>query len=538
MRFFDDEGRRSSPAANVPRGFSGSAKRIDLEKRDELQSKLIPEAWQTAAWSFYDAIGELHFAFNLVGQILSQIRLYAAIVDEPDEPPIRATKFIKDMEEEHEVRIKVTEELVKGADEAILDLMVNSPGMGSGILRELGINLSVAGEAYLIKEKLWTVASTDEIKVQPNGDIQIQRTRRSQTNGKPNTLPKSTFVARIWRSHPRYSAEADSSMIGVLESCEQLLLLTQAIRMMTRSRMNAGIVFIPDGLTTGRDDENPESIEEAIIAAAISPLEEESAATSVVPLVVTGPAALGKELKKIDLGRPVDEQMVQLAEATLDRILQGIDIPKSAVQGLADVKYANAIVIDDNLYRAHIEPLALMIVDALTQVYLRPVLRKNFPNLANTDPSVIDRMVVWFDPSDIVTRPDRSQAANEGYDRNILSAEAWRSSRGFNDHDAPDAKELLIKMAMERTQIPPDMAALLIESILPEFFQAAREEGQEEAGVPDDISSLLEGGQGMDELGQMFQSEPAPAGLPAPSDEAMSGGELSQGGNLPPREGA
>jgi hypothetical protein len=539
MRFFEDDGgRQQAPPFNSPRSFSASAKKIDLTKRNEETHK--PEAWQTAAWSFYDSIGELHFAFNLIGQILSQIRLYAAIVDDPESAPVRSSLFLEEFAREHEVWPDNTAELVSAADKVLYDLLVNSPGMGSGLLRELGINLSVSGECYLVREKQWTIASTDELKSNGAGQgYTIQRSRKTSTvtASKDDKLPDNTFVARIWRSHPRFSSDADSSMIGVLDSCEQLTLLTQAIRMMTRSRMNAGVIFVPDGLSAGIDDDNPQSIEDALIQAAVSPLEEESAATSVVPLILTGPAALGKELKKIDLGRPVDEQMVQLAEATLDRVLQGIDIPKNVVQGLSDVKFSNAIIIDDNLYKAHIEPLALMIVDALTTVYFRPALKKLHPQ---EDETLINRLVIWFDPSDIVTRPDKSTAANEGFDRNIISYQAWRSARGFTDYDKPTDDELLTRMALERTQIPPDIAAALIERLNPEYFASLRQAGQEEAGIPDDISSLLEGGggegSGMDELGAMFRSETNPAGGRTPPDEAMQGGEVQPGGNLPPRE--
>jgi hypothetical protein len=95
-------------------------------------------------------------------------------------------------------------------------------------------------------------------------------------------------------------------------------------------------------------------------------------------------------------------------------------------------------------------------------------------------------------------------------------------------------------MALERTQIPPDIAAALIERLNPEYFASLRQAGQEEAGIPDDISSLLEGGggegSGMDELGAMFRSETNPAGGRTPPDEAMQGGEVQPGGNLPPWE--
>jgi hypothetical protein len=180
-----------------------------------------------------------------------------------------------------------------------------------------------------------------------------------------------------------------------------------------------------------------------------------------------------------------------------------------------------------------------MIVDALTTVYLRPVLRKQFPAEVEKDSTILNRLLVWFDPSAIVTRPDKSTAANEGYDRNILSEQAWRVARGFSEYDAPTEDELLRKVALTRTQVPPDIAAALIERLAPAFFAALRGEGQEEAGIPDDISSLLEGGEGgngMNELGEMFRSETNPAGGLTPSDEAMQGGEVQPGGNLPPRE--
>ncbi len=530
--FSDDSARQQPPAVNAPRGFTASAAKIDLSKRADSTEKRKPSSWQTAAWGFYDQIGELHFAFNLIGQILSRIRLYAAVVDEPDSPPIRTATFLNNLEEKHEVNAEKTRKILEGADDALHDLVSNSPGMGSGLMRELGINLSVSGEAYLLKHnKKWMIASTDELK--SSGDNFVLDTDRATRSTSNIPLPKSAFVARVWRSHPRYSNEPDSSMAGVLDACEQLVLLTKAIRMMTRSRMNAGVIFIPEGLASSMDDEDdPSSVEEALIAAAVSPLENESAATSVVPLVITGPAQLGKELKKIDLGRAVDEQMVRLTDTTLSRILNGIDVPKDVVQGLSDVKYSNAIVIDDNLYRAHIEPLALMIVDALTQVYLRPTLRKMFPGMKS---ELFDRTVIWFDPSAIVTRPDKSTAANEGFDRNILSESAWRTARGFNEHDAPDEEELLTRLAMSRAQIPPDMAAALIERIAPGFFAAERSAAQATSGMPDDISSLLDGGEGtsgMDALGEMFKSDTQPA----TEKPSVPEGQVPQGGTMPPRQ--
>ena len=192
----------------------------------------------------------------------------------------------------------------------------------------------------------------------------------------------------------------------------------------------------------------------------------------------------------IEWGRKVDDSMLQQVEETLNRILAGIDFPKEAVSGLVNLRYSNAVIVDDNMFRLHIEPLILLIVDSLTEVYLRPLLKRaTIEQNGNADVELLDRIVVWADSSEIVTRPDRSQAANDGYDRRILSADAWRAARGFADTDAPDPDELLARVVLDRGVLPPDVTQLLLERLDPAWFGKMR--GQNLGGVPGEISELL-----------------------------------------------
>jgi hypothetical protein len=309
-------------------------------------------------------------------------------------------------------------------------------------------------------------------------------------------------------------------MLGVLDQVEKVVLFDQVMRTLSRARLGAGVIFIPAGMTPA----NGMSLQDALVEVTTKPVEDETVATTVTPLLLTGPPELGEKIKRIDLARPIDEQMIAMSQDALDRTLAGLDIPKNVVSGMSDTRYSNALVIDDSLYKAHIEPLLLMICDSLTTAYLRPMLRK-----AGIEEDIISKLVVWYNPAQIVTRPDRSQAANEGYDRYLLSGTTWRRARGYSDLDAPDEKELIMRMALDKVQIPQDMAATLIEAINPEFFSDARKASQESAGVPSEVSDLLKGGQ------------PAPAKAPNAetpmrTDEA-SGGNLSQGGSQPPRPG-
>src|SRR6266581_4378747 len=57
---------------------------------------------------------------------------------------------------------------------------------------------------------------------------------------------------------------------------------------------------------------------------------------------------------------------------------------------------------------------------------------------------------VWYDASELVLRPDRSQDATDTYDRLELSGEALRREHGFDDSDKPtedELREIILKKA-------------------------------------------------------------------------------------------
>ena len=149
--------------------------------------------------------------------------------------------------------------------------------------------------------------------------------------------------------------------------------------------------------------------------------------------------------------------------------------------------------------------MILLIVDTLTAVYLRPLLMKGLDEAQKQDRRP-DR--VWADTSAIVTRPDKSQAANEGWDSKLLSGEAWRRSRGFSETDAPDEDET---GAAGGDGAGADVAGdghRDDPALNPEFFDQAAKAGAEESGIPDDISSLLAPAEGSRRRSRRRWSEP------------------------------
>jgi hypothetical protein len=481
-----------------PRAITASAEKVDLTTAWQDRANATYRTAQEEAWTGYQRVGEIHYGFGLVANVLSRLRVYPATIPESDESPQGAGDAAK--------RGQLNSDLARDAEEIMQE--ISGPAFG-GMVRSFALNINVPGECYLIrlvdtdaqgnKTVEWKIVSTDELQVGINGAV-LQSIRGDAK--KQRDLPKNTYIGRIWRAHPRYSGEPDSSLMGVADSIEELLILQRLVRSATRSRLNNGLLFLPDGLLTTRmsmalqglgEDGQPLTEEELaamandpgnqlvadILQAIVTAVSDEGDASAVAPLMVTGEGGLGDQIKHITFERGSDAWLVDRTERALERILQGIDVPKEVVTGLANVKYSNALVIDENLYKANIEPLALVLVDALTEVFLRPLLRAK-----GWQEDDLNRIVVWYDPSEIVTRPNQAQDASEGYDRMVLGPGAWRREHGFGDEDAPNEAELAMMLITSGVVLPPDVQMSLLQALLPKILGQQRQQNVSAQPVP------------------------------------------------------
>lgn len=499
----------SSLPYSAVRNIIGAAKPINLRDSREvarLARRRMGDAWQSEAWEYYDAIGEIKYAFTLVASTLSRVRLYAGQNSDPSQPPTPADP----------------DDAGGAAAIAALSRLDSAFGGQPGLMRDAALNLCVPGECYLVQIpankgtgelESWDIRSTDEVEIKADGSIYLV-TRPGGEEGSRRRLPSNAFIARIWRPHPRYSDESDSSMRGLLDACSELLLLNKTFRATARSRLNAGLLYLPDGLSVAGaadpdvvpDDEEPEQFvdptlaavdptleedddfEEALIEAMTTPIADEESAAAVVPLLVRGPADLGEKLRLIQFERTFDPQLATRADRVLDRIMQGLDVPKDIVSGLANVKYANAIQIDESLIKSHIEPLALLMCDALTVVYLRPALRA-----AGVSEDQVSNYTVWYDASEVTSRPNRAEDSDAGYQKSLISGEAWRREHGFNTGDAPSPEEIAIRLLIDRGPVTPELAEALLNVIAPDVMAKVREASQASnpAPLPEDVAQAL-----------------------------------------------
>lgn len=503
--------RATAQPYGAKRALLASARMIDkLKISNTIKQGLKPREWQAAAWDGYDKIGEIHFGFNHLADTFSRVRVHGAVIADPAESPQPLATADADV---------LNTEVKRKAENIMRELTESD---FSSLARAFALNISVAGECLLLqlpsegtaveageaKAGTWVVRSTDEVvvtadaitlKPEQKGAEQIILAKRKSGKWTPD-IP----IGRIWRRHPRHSDDPDSSMRAVAEPIDELLLLSKLIRTTTRARLNAGILFVPDGISSmGGTSAEPiinadgtieeEAVEDGggfiveLIDAMTKPITDEDAVSSVVPSVLTGAGDLGEKIKHITMDRKTDEWLSSRSDRALERIMQGIDIPKDIVTGLSNVKYANAVVIDQNFWKSSVEPLALLLADALTDIYLRP--RLVAEGVTEEDAA---RVCVWYDPSEIVTDADQGDDATSGYDKMLLGGAAWRRVHGFSENDAPSEKEMALQLLASKGTLPEDVTSALLRLLLPKVIGEVTEEAAE-GRVPDSARDLLSG---------------------------------------------
>jgi hypothetical protein len=75
-----------------------------------------------------------------------------------------------------------------------------------------------------------------------------------------------------------------------------------------------------------------------------------------------------------------------------------------------------------------------------------------------------------------------------------VSYETWRRAHGFSNADAPDAKELAIRLLVEKGAISPEFTQEMLGALAPDVMNKVREVQQANsvAPVPPEIEQILD----------------------------------------------
>lgn len=467
MAFGFGRGKKAhDPAESIPMGAivgAGQTYRV-ASYMDATRLTLLRQEWQSMSFDLYENEGHLNYATNFVGNAMARIKLVAARMPDTDEPLAKPETI-----------------LTGPLSDAIAQ--ISSPRGGqSGILRQLGKNIFLTGECWLISEEVddkwtWDAVSIEELQVQGTSTTFTRRTLPGQT---PIPLQEGSLTIRIWRESPRFSELADAGVRSCIDLLEKIIVLNRAEKAVARSRMaGSGILALPQELvppawqnqdSTGNPMEaNP--LWQALAESMTAPLKDDSHPSAVVPLLLVGPGDVIGKMKYEPMNRQFDSDAANKSISNaIDQIASSLELPREILLGVGEATHWSAWAIQEDTFRAHIQPFIEMICMALTRTYLQAALNRMSPEELKEagidDPS---KIVVWYDASELTIRPDKSDKAIALFDRFAIGRSALRRETGFPETDKPGdkeyAQEIGIKMANPNMAVtgelpppPPDAA--------------------------------------------------------------------------------
>jgi hypothetical protein len=395
---------------------------------------------QDQLWDYYQRLEEFSAAVNWKANAISRVRLIAAeFMPGGDEP------------------MPITE----GPIADLVARFAGGIGGQSQILGETAIHLNVPGEGWLcgveddFGEVTWRVYSADELRVRRTTEG-VQNVDRYQVKVGESaraweSLPEDTLVVRFWRPHPRWGWKATSRAAYALGAMKELDLINRRIIAETISRMAAnGVILYDRGKLSFPELPGPASAEsvdpfaQVLVDVGSKGVADPTSAQATIKIPIG--ADLGDSDVKIadlihvvDLSNPFSERMLDQRQAAVTRLATALDIPAEQLTGLGDMNHWGAAQIEEAGIKVHITPDMEMICHAFTEGFLYPTLEAEGRELVGPRGG---RPVIWYDPSEIVMRPDRSKEAIEAYDRGELSGISLLRELGFSETDQPDEAEL------------------------------------------------------------------------------------------------
>lgn len=391
---------------------------------------------QDQLWDYYQRLEEFSAAVNWKANAISRVRLIAAeFIPGGDEP------------------IPITEGPIADA----VAQFAGGIGGQSQILGETAIHLNVPGEGWLcgveddFGEVTWKVYSADELRVRKTTEGDRYQVKIGENARAWESLPEDTLVVRFWRPHPRWGWKATSRAAYALSAMKELDLINRRIIAETISRMAAnGVILYDRGKLSFPDLPTPVSAEsvdpfaQLLVDVGSKGVADPTSAQATIKIPIG--ADLGDSdvkiadlIEVIDLSNPFSERMLDQRTAAVTRLATALDIPAEQLTGLGTMNHWGAAQIEESGIKVHITPDMEMICHAFTEGFLYPTLEAEGRELRGPQGG---RPVIWYDPSEIVMRPDRSKEALEAYDRGELSGAALLRELGFSETDQPDEAEL------------------------------------------------------------------------------------------------
>lgn len=462
------------PSKPSPSVMTASGRVIDLRDRDVVQTLAMTRmAWQSVAWNYRNSIGELGQALRMKGNILSKVAFTAAYQPEGEDEPVLLTGNPKEDKDE-DGHPYVADHVARAAIDCIAALPW---GRGYSWTGRISTGFDVPGEVWLHGHpdehgmETWDVRSTSEVLPSAGGGLAVIDV---PGKGARELNPDTETLIRLWVPHPEWGELADSPLRTMLDVCEDVVLAGREIRAAAMSRIASnGILFIPEGMTLVQNGEpkvRPDSNSFAadFAAAMIAPISQEGHASAVVPLVVYGDPEDGAAIRHIPLDRRPNDEVQGNLKTALDRIADSIDLPREAMRGsIGQANHWSAWLIDAQTFENHLEPGCRLIVDAVTESYMkRRLLLSTADGGYGLTAEEVASVRCWYDASAITRNTNRSADADAALDRGGIGYKSYRAAKGFGEEDAPTEEDLQQIQMIHSARLDPTVLNQLAAKLL------------------------------------------------------------------------
>ena len=455
-----------TPLRPMPgQSLTAAAIRITSERiRDQKYSRTGQSGdtqWQEDAWEVFDLVGEQRFLATTLANRMGQARMFVGRLD-PEDPtgePIPLTA-------EDDAIDGVSAEDIMGVFSAFGD----TPAGRAQIITRLGINLFVAGDGYIVgfppgliakargdedwetkpssvddvtlDALQWRSLSSKEYKPGTDGAVKL-----TIAEGTVEAPADDLYIIRIWRMHPADAQASESPVRSSLPVLRELVGYTMHAGAQIDSRLaGAGVLFVPLSAAQavkaelGKTLEDGEQISDdpftdSIIATMSKAIKDRASASALSPLVFTVPDDTIDKFRYMSFATPLDAAISDLRDGAIRRVALGEDAPPEVLLGTGGMNHWGAWLVREDVVNTHVEPPLAIICDAVTEQYLHPVLRE-----MGVSDEAVESLVIWYDVSGMVLRPNRSADAKDLHAAGVISDASLREACGFDESDAPLAE--------------------------------------------------------------------------------------------------
>lgn len=474
--------------ARQPLSLTAAAQRVDARNPASFRttSTLGTQAavdWQTDAKVCLQRVGELEYYVSWRAASASRCQMVASALDDkgtptggiPDDDPNADTvrEIVRDIAGGAVGQIKIMRRaayLLTVVGECWIGLVVRDASRETSIDGNAPVDLTRPG--YQLEQ--WYVFGRDEIKA---GSSNIELRLPDGTKHEFN--PETDLLFRVWDEHPFDPSKPVSPVWSNLDVLHSIIKSAMTIDQANDSRLiGNGIMFVPQEMSLPQqayapvavpigepDDNTPIAYVEPNSAQALSDLiydvsvaakRDPKSQAAMNPIIAAVP---GDQIKNVNWMRPgsdIPETTLKIEEFDIRRLATGLHVSPERLLGMSQGNHWSGWLVDEQDIKIHIAPVVEIIVSAMSQEVLRQKLVEK-----GLEP---DAYVIWYDSSNLTEDPDKSEEAQQVFDRGGISARALRQRNGFDETEGYDytKAEGWVEMATDRIAAGATNAAMFV----------------------------------------------------------------------------